>query len=245
MKALAALLTAALVCISVSSYADDVSKVNRSINIAAGETVDDVSTVNGSIRIEDGARAEDVETVNGSVRIGANAVVGGVESVNGRITLGAGARASAVETVNGGVSLGEGVQVSGAVGAVNGAIQLERNVQVAGDVENVNGRISLEEAQVGGGLKTTNGDILVGAGSRVRGGILVEKPNTRWFSRRNRPPEIVIGPNAVVEGELRFEHEVKLYVSETAQIGRIEGATPIKFSGAQPDRDATDEKVER
>jgi hypothetical protein len=34
---------------------------------------------------------------------------------------------------------------------------------------------------------------------------------------------------------LRFEHEVKLYISDSAQVsGPIDGATAEKFSGSQP-----------
>jgi hypothetical protein len=44
----------------------------------------------------------------------------------------------------------------------------------------------------------------------------------------------VIGPGAVVKGELRFEREVRLYVSDTATIGNVVGATPVKFSGDRP-----------
>jgi DUF4097 and DUF4098 domain-containing protein YvlB len=213
---------------------DDISKVNRSIRVETGQTAGDVSTVNGSIQIEDDARAQDVETVNGSVRIGRNAVVGVVDTVNGGITLEAGARAQSLETVNGGLKLEQGVQTTGSIQTVNGAVRLSADVEVGGGVENVNGSIELDHARVGGGLETTNGDITVGAGSHVRGGILVEKPSSNWLSRNKRLPKIVIGPNAVVEGALKFEHEVELYVSDTAKIGAVEGAKAISFSGERP-----------
>jgi DUF4097 and DUF4098 domain-containing protein YvlB len=213
---------------------EDISKVNRSIHVETGKTVGDVSTVNGSIRIDDDARAEDVETVNGSVRIGRNAVVGAVDTVNGGITLAAGSRAKALDTVNGALRLEEGVQTSANVETVNGSVHVSPNVEIAGNVENVNGAIELDRARVGGGLETTNGDITVGAGSHVRGGILVEKPTGNWFSRKNRKPKIVIGPGAVVEGALKFEHEVDLYVSDSAKIGPVDGAKAITFSGERP-----------
>jgi hypothetical protein len=48
-------------------------------------------------------------------------------------------------------------------------------------------------------------------------------------------PRVVIGPNAMVNGGMTFEHAVNLYVSDTAQVnGPIEGATAQKFSGEQP-----------
>lgn len=246
MKKLAPALLAALIVLPLAASADDISKVNRSIRVDAGETVDDVSTVNGSIDLGDGVRAGDVETVNGSIEIGRDAIVKSVDTVNGRISIGENGRADAVDTVNGAIELGARTQVSGSVESVNGAVRVGREVSVGSNVENVNGKISLDQAQVGGGLKTTNGDIEVGAGSHVKGGILVEKPSRSWFSSNKRAPRIVIGPNAIVEGELKFEHEVELYVSTTAKVGRIDGAKAIPFSGEQPGRErAADAAVER
>lgn len=248
MQKLAPALLAALFTLPLAALGDDISKVNRSIRINAGETVDDVSTVNGSIDLGDGARAGDVETVNGSIEIGRDAVVKSVDAVNGRIRVGENGRADGVDTVNGAIELGARTQISGAVESVNGAVRIGRDVSVGRNVENVNGRISLEQAQVGGRVRTTNGDIEVGARSHVKGGILVEKPNRSWSSSSKRLPRIVIGPNAIVEGDLEFEHEVELYVSTTAKVGRIEGAKAIPFSGAAPGRNAertADAAVER
>jgi hypothetical protein len=94
--------------------------------------------------------------------------------------------------------------------------------------------MDIDAAHVGGGLKTVNGDIEVGPDSRIEGGILVEKPNLNWFNRNRRVPRIVIGPGAVVEGRLRFEHEVQLLVSDRAKIGAVEGAKAVTFSGDEP-----------
>jgi hypothetical protein len=47
-------------------------------------------------------------------------------------------------------------------------------------------------------------------------------------------PRIVIGPGATVQGELRFERTVQLYVSDKATIGTVTGATAIPFSGEPP-----------
>jgi len=44
----------------------------------------------------------------------------------------------------------------------------------------------------------------------------------------------VIGPHAVVQGTLEFRRDVVLQVSDSAQIGPVKGATPVKFSGQQP-----------
>ena len=79
----------------------------------------------------------------------------------------------------------------------------------------MNGAIGLVDSDLGGGIETVNGDVTVGVGSHVHGGIHVEKPNNSgWFRMNNKrkPPRIVIGPNAQVDGALVFEREVVLYV---------------------------------
>jgi DUF4097 and DUF4098 domain-containing protein YvlB len=211
-----------------------ISKVNGSVHVSANDSPGDVATVNGSVKVDDGATARDVETVNGSISIGRNATAEDIETVNGGISLAAGARAATVETTNGTLKLAEGARIAGELSAVNGSIQLERAADVGGRVSNVNGNMVLHGAHVGGGLETVNGDLTVGADSRVQGGILLKKPTGTSLNWRKRPPEIVIGPNAVVNGTLRFEQEVTLYVSDRATVGPIEGATAIRFAGDEP-----------
>jgi DUF4097 and DUF4098 domain-containing protein YvlB len=224
-----------LACLPLALHAgNDISKVNSSVRVTANSPAGDVSTVNGSIDIEDGVTAEDVQTVNGSIDVGRNASVESIETVNGGISLDQGARARSVDTVNGRLRLEDGVQVSGNVGAVNGSISLRPQTKVNGSVSNVNGSISLDHATVGDRLKTVMGDIEVGTGSRVDGGILVEKPSSNWGNRPKRNPRIVIAPGAVVNGTLKFEHEVDLYVSERATVGEIVGANAVRFSGERP-----------
>ena len=48
-------------------------------------------------------------------------------------------------------------------------------------------------------------------------------------SNSKRKPRIIIGPNAVVDGELVLEREVTLYVHKTARIGAVTGATAQSF----------------
>jgi hypothetical protein len=229
---------ALLTCLPLAASAagNDISKVNGSVRVAAGESAGDVETVNGSVTIEDGVTAENIETVNGSINIGRNSTVRSIETVNGGVSLASGARASRIETVNGTLRLEENAQVSGDVTAVNGAASLEQGADIAGKLSNVNGRMNLRGAHVGAGLHTVSGDINVGPGSRVEGGILVEKPGFSMFRSQRRKPRIVIGPDAVVEGPLEFEHDVDLYVSDRAKIGQVHGAKAITFTGSEPDR---------
>jgi predicted acyltransferase (DUF342 family) len=154
-------------------------------------------------------------------------------TVNGAVELGAKAQATELGTVNGAISMGSASRVSGEVNAVNGSIRLAPGADVGGRLENVNGAIVLDGAHVAGGLGTVAGDITVGANSRVEGGILVDK-SRGWFSGNSRTPVVVIGPHAVVQGTLEFRREVVLKVSDSAQIGPVKGATPVKFSGATP-----------
>lgn len=166
--------------------------------------------------------------------MGDRAKLDSVDTVNGGIRLGENVRAGSLESVNGGLRIEEGSRVAGTVSSVNGGIWMGKDAQVTGKVATVNGKMELEHAHVGGGLQTVNGNITLGSGSRVEGGILVEKPSFSLFNWQRRTPRIVIGPDATVEGTLRFEQEVELYVSDRAKIGRVEGAKTKTFSGENP-----------
>jgi DUF4097 and DUF4098 domain-containing protein YvlB len=191
-------------------------------------------TVNGSIRVPAGQPSGDIDTVNGSIHVDDNGALTDANTVNGSIGIGAHATAKSLNTVNGGVTLEDGAHVSSGVSAVNGTLTLKSGADVGGALSNVNGDIVLQAAHVAGGIKTVSGDINVGSNSHVEGGILVERQTGSWFHFGNNKPKIVIGPGAVVQGNLRFERQVSLYVSDTASIGPVTGATPIKFSGPNP-----------
>jgi DUF4097 and DUF4098 domain-containing protein YvlB len=189
-----------------------------------------LSRVNGSVHVAAGTPPDVAESVNGSVHVDANATVTVAKTVNGGIKLGPHASADAADTVNGSIVLEDGAHVSGTVETVNGSITLNDGADVGGSVENVNGGIKLSAAHVGGRIKTTNGGIEVLGSSHVEHGILMEKPGSGFFSV-SRLPRVVIGPGAAVDGELRFEREVRLYVSDRAKVGPVIGATATPFSG--------------
>jgi hypothetical protein len=192
--------------------------------------------VNGSIDVPDGESSESATTVNGAVNVGDGATIGMAATVNGAIRLGQNVTAASAKTVNGGIRVGSGAKVTHDVIAVNGGIELDEGADVRGRVTNINGEIRLDAAHVGGGITTFNGDVRVGTGSRVEGGIKVEKPEGSgdWI---HNVPRIVIEPGAVVEGPLKFEREVRLFVSENAQIGPVEGATVERYAGDDLERD--------
>jgi DUF4097 and DUF4098 domain-containing protein YvlB len=199
-----------------STNGDAAHKVNGSVHIVAGKAPGAAETVNGGIDIDASATATAAETVNGGIHLGAHATADSLTTVNGHITLDAGAR------------------VTGAVKSVNGELILHEGSDVGGSLENVNGKIELTAAHVAGGIKTVNGSIDISGSSRVERGILVQESSTSLIHFGKDVPRIVIGPGASVEGELRFERVVQLYVSDRATIGPVIGATAIRFPGNAP-----------
>lgn len=212
-------LSVALLCLlavaDLHARGVDVDKVNGSIHIESGQQAGDLGTVNGGIRLESGGSAEKVSTVNGGIDLGERATV------------------SSVNTVNGGIEIGSGARVRGTVEAVNGSIRLGRDAEIVGHASNVNGRFSLDGAHIGGGIETVGGDIDIGANSHVEGGILVDKQHG-WSLGKSRNPQVVIGPHAVVGGTLEFRRDVDLFVSDSATVGPVIGATAKSFSGDRP-----------
>lgn len=215
-KLLLTLSTAAALSFSALALADggNVHRVNGDIRIEANQNAGDLHAVNGSVEVADSAHAQSVAAVNGSVELGRNA------------------SAESIKTVNGDVELADGARVAKNAQSVNGAIELGKGADVAGSASNVNGHITLTSAHVGGGIRTVSGDIDVGADSRVEGGVLVDEP--RGHSTDTRVPRIVIGPRAVVDGTLEFRREVELFVSRSARVGTIKGATAKTFGGDRP-----------
>ncbi len=215
-KLLATLSTTAALSFSAFALADggNVHRINSSIHIEAGQNAGDLHAVNGSVDVAGSAHAQSVSTVNGDVDLGARA------------------SAESIKTVNGGIELDDGAHVARNAQSVNGSIRLGKGAEVAGMTSNVNGHIALTAAHVGGGIQTVAGDIDVGADSRVEGGILVDQPH--GHSNDTHIPRIVIGPRAVVDGTLEFRREVELFVSKSAKVGAIQGATAKTFDGDKP-----------
>jgi DUF4097 and DUF4098 domain-containing protein YvlB len=198
------------------------------------ESSDASSRVNGSVHVPAGRAAAPADTVNGGIDIDANAAVTAAKTVNGNIALGARATADSLTTVNGNINVGAGAHVSGALDSVNGSIILGDGALIGGSLENVNGGIHLSAARVDGGITTVNGNIDIRGDSHVERGIHVHKVDHGLIHFDTSVPRIVIGPGAAVSGELLFEREVKLYVSDRATVGTVTGATAIPFSGDSP-----------
>jgi DUF4097 and DUF4098 domain-containing protein YvlB len=224
----------AIVCLSLLVLAG-CGAVMGDFSLPDGSTHnDDVSVVNGSIDIGSNCTVSgEIATVNGSVEVGSDSVVGEISAVNGSIRIGEKVSVTgAIENVNGRVQLGAGSEVAGPISTVNGSIRLDRGGAAEGTVSTVNGAIRLSGAEVGG-VGTANGDIEVLDGSRVRGRIKVSKSQGVSFGDSD-PVRVVIGADSVVEGPLVFEREVELFVHESAEIGDVEGAEPVIYSGDAP-----------
>lgn len=190
--------------------------------------------VNGSIHVVAGQQNGDVATVNGAISVDEKAIFGGADTVNGDIFVGAHATGTSAKTVNGNVTLDSGARINGDIASVNGLLTLKEGAEVTGSLGNVNGGISLTNAHAAHGVVTVNGDISILGTSKVEGGLRVKTLSVGVLSYDKSEPRIIIGPGASVQGELKFERKVKLYVSDKATIGPVSGATPIAFSGDTP-----------
>lgn len=213
--------------------------LNKSIKISAGSETDGQSSVNGSITV--GARAVidgSLETVNGSIRVAENVTLEDAGTVNGTIRIASGSSARNVSSVNGSIRLGENVTVDGEIEVINGKISLDTGTRVADDVSNVNGEISLTGAEVGGNLSTVNGDVTLNDGSTLRGDLIVEEPGGWGWRNNKRRPIITIGPDSKVLGNIVLEREVKLFISDSAEVGGVRGEMSmddaVRFSGSRP-----------
>ena len=199
----------------------------------AGAADGDISSVMSSISVNAGENRGNLSTVNGSIRVGEGATVGHAHTVNGSITLESRATAAEAKTVNGSVHLNDGAHVNGPVHSVNGSLALAQGADVSGMLANVNGSIRVGAAHVGGDVETVTGSIEIGPDAHVDGGVIVRKDRSDDTSSRGEP-KVVIGPGSVVKGPLKFERPVRLYISDHATTGAIEGATATTFSGQSP-----------
>jgi hypothetical protein len=216
------------------------ASVNKSIRIEAGTTADGASSVNGSVTVGSGAIVTgDVSTVNGTIRIEDNAQVEGADTVNGGLRLGSGVSARGLETVNGSIRVGDNSTIDGGIEAVNGKIELGNGTRVDRGVQNVNGAIEIAGAEVGGNVETVSGDVELTDGAILRGDLIIERPNSwGWNMNKNRKPRVIIGPGSTVEGTIKLEREVELFISESANVGGVSGVMSMddaeRFSGNRP-----------
>ena len=134
--------------------------------------------------------------------------------------------------------MAEDVTVDGEVSTVNGRIEVGGGSKVAKNLGNVNGSIELSGSEVGGDVSTVSGDIELADGAVVKGDIVVERPGGWGWNSDREIPRVVIGPGSRVEGTIKLEREVKLYISESAEVGGVEGKMSmddaVRFKGRRP-----------
>lgn len=214
--------------------------INKSIKVGPGEESGGASSVNGSISVgEHAVVSGSVDTVNGSIRVDSGAAIEDASTVNGGVRLADNVKARDLSTVNGAVKVGESTTVDGEIEAVNGSISVRTGSRISDDVSNVNGHIELIGAEVGGDVSTVTGDVDVVEGSVIKGDLIVEeRSGWGWGKSFRRKPRIVIGPGSSVVGVVRLEQEVELFISETAEVGGVDGkmslADAVRFSGERP-----------
>ena len=214
------------------------ANVNKSVKIADGATSTGASSVNGSVTVGDNATVTgDLTTVNGSIRVGEGSSIEAATTVNGGLRISKNVKAEDLDTVNGAIKMAEGVEGSGSVSAVNGSISLKQGGSVAKSLSNVNGDITLIGSTVGDDVSTVNGDVSVMDGAVIKGDLRIEKSRGN-SSRDSKDPIITIGPGSRVEGVIDLERKVKLYISDTAEVGGVTGVMSmddaIRFSGNRP-----------
>ena len=188
----------------------------------------DYDTVNGSITVGDKAHVDNLDTVNGSIKVGEDAIVGKVETVNGSIKFKDGVTAEHAETVNGSIVLGSNCMIKGHAETVNGSVSTGKGCVIEGHMETVNGKISAIGTEVDGRIETVNGNITLDKGTVVDGDVIVEK-STGWFNSNKKVPEVYIGDNVVVKGDLVFNKKVKLHIADSAKVGDIVGDDVVEM----------------
>ena len=68
------------------------------------------------------------------------------------------------------------------------------------------------------------------------GDLTVEKPT--GYTTSKRKPRVTIGPGSRVVGTIKIEHEVDLFISNTAEVGGVSGVMDmddaVRFDGSRP-----------
>lgn len=210
------------------------TSVNEDVDIAAySEKSGGARTLNGDVRVGEHAvvSSGDLKTINGRIEVSEGAKVNDCATVNGSVAIRREAKTGNIESVNGDLRLDEEVTVDGNIRLVNGGVVLKPGTVVKGDVGTVNGPIEIHGATIKGSVVNYHGGMTITDGTLVKGGLVVKESD----SHQKVEPVIIIGPSTEIVGTLEFKRPVRLYVHDTASVGEIKGAKPIRFSGDLPD----------
>jgi cytoskeletal protein CcmA (bactofilin family) len=234
---LTAVIGAALV--SLSTYAGDNKTVNRSVAVAAATSNDDVSSVNGSVRLAAGASAKDVSSVNGSVTLSTDNRVKNLSTVNGGIRVERGLRASGdVKSVNGDLALGIDAQVSGEINTVNGDLTQDSG-SIGQEIRTVNGDIELGTVTVQGPITTVWGDVVLNGAAALAGIRVQKPRGINWGKTPEPPRVVLgagarVSGSIVLEHPTRVYVHQDAALPEVT--GEIVGGAIVRFAGTQAPR---------
>ncbi|MEQ8822698.1 MAG: hypothetical protein RLY93_20870 [Sumerlaeia bacterium] len=199
-----------------------------------------IGIVSGNLTIGEGGSTGPIEMTSGNVTLaGSNFVEGSIESVSGNVTGGENVSVSRnVEVLSGNIAFGPESKVGGRVESISGTVTLD-GVRVSDKVDTVSGAITIRGGKVKGGVKSAFGDITLADGAKVEEGVSIYR-NDRLPQSPPGPPRILIGPDVEIEGGLKFERPVELFVHPSASIGgEIQGAEPRPYEEAFPATDPT------
>jgi len=216
------------------------SGVNESLTVAEGEVyAEDFETVNGSVSVNENAHLKgSIEVVNGRINLANKATVdGSIETVNGRVNLGKETSSGSITTVNGRIEIDQGSQVKGDLETVNGGIIIAQGGIVDGNVSAVNGFIKLGNVKVSENVSNYNGGIHLEDGTQIRGDLSVGESmqgSIVGIEFKSEKPLIIIGKDIVIEGQAIFKRDVKLFVHESAKIGKVTGAEAVTYATDLP-----------
>jgi hypothetical protein len=118
---------------------------------------------------------------------------------------------------------------------VNGGVHSDFNSRVGKDIETVNGGITIKQSEVGGQHphhERRHHDRRQVGGARRR----VDREAARPALRQDADPARGDRPDASVQGTLRFDREVELFVHPTAKIGTVVGAKRQSWTDKLPPR---------
>jgi hypothetical protein len=185
--------------------------------------------------LDSGRHIGSIYQVDGSINLAAGGTARNLSTVSAAITLQQGAQAGRIRTVDGSIDLEPHATARGDVMSVDGSIRIARSAQVLGKVQTLTGAITMDDAFVDNGIEIVSGKLMISGASLVNRGIYMRKPTPREHGDDlKRLPTIIIGPHAKIAGDITSERGGDVWVSRSAQIGRVQGVHIHWFDGASP-----------
>ena len=231
-----------------SARANDIFGAKHSVILSPRAMANDISTLGGDIRLANHVQAGDVSSISGNISTAENVTVDEVSSINGNIRIGTGNRIKGdINNATGQTYIDRRTQIQGNLGTAIGAVGIVDST--------IHGNITAYDSDLTVDANSrVQGNIFYCA-SNPKGFIssLFNRLSTNDKQQRtesaqkavcahstiNRKhdaflPTVIIGKQAIVDGDLTFQRRVRLYVHETAKIGKVNGAEVIRFNSDKP-----------